>query len=126
MITAFSWIARFASGRMRSSRFGRAWKSHAASRPRLEPLEGRVVPSTAYQVIDLGSLGGRNAEATAINNQGEVVGYSDTSHFTTRAFRDIHRKMISLGSALRRAIDCHEYQQSGTDRRRRRLIEAGR
>ena len=37
------------------------------------------MPSTTYQVIDLGSLGGRNAEATAINNQGEVVGYSDTS-----------------------------------------------
>ena len=68
--------------------------------PRLERLEGRVVPSIAYQVIDLGSLGGRNAEATAINNQGEVVGSSDTRGTATYAFRDIHGKMISLGSKL--------------------------
>ena len=100
MVTAFPWNARFSCGRIRTTRRGCAWKSHAASQPRLEPLEGRVVPSIAYQVIDLGSLGGRGAEATALNNQGEVVGYSDTSHFATYAFRDIHGKMISLGSTL--------------------------
>ena len=94
------WIARFSSRRTRSSRCGGAWKRRAARRPRLESLESRVVPSIAYQVIDLGSLGGRNAEATAINNQGEVVGYSETSHFKTYAFRDVRRKMISLGSNL--------------------------
>ena len=59
-----------------------------------------MVPSTTYQVIDLGSLGGRNAEATALNNQGEVVGYSDARGSATYAFRDVHGKMISLGSTL--------------------------
>ena len=100
MIPSFTSIARFSSRCGRSLRRSGAWKVCAASRPRLEPLEGRVVPSTTYQVIDLGSLGGRNAEATAVNNQGEVVGYSDARGSATYAFRDIHWKMISLGSTL--------------------------
>ena len=100
MSITFSWIARFSVGCLRGTWRGGAWKRRPTRQPRLESLEGRVVPSTTYQVIDLGSLGGRNAEAAAINNQGEVVGYSDTKGATTYAFRDIHGKMISLGSTL--------------------------
>jgi probable HAF family extracellular repeat protein len=100
MTMTFSRIGRFSGGFLRSTRRGGVGKRRSTRQPRLESLEGRVVPSTAYQVINLGTLGGRNAEATAINNQGQVVGYSDTSQFTTRAFRDIHRNMISLGSLL--------------------------
>ena len=101
MITAFSWIARFSSGCMRSSRRGGAWKRRAASRPRLEPLEGRVVPSTSYKVIDLGTLGGMYAAPYALNDSGEVVGSSDTSgDRASYAFRDSHGKMMSLGSLL--------------------------
>ena len=98
--TTFSWIARFSVGSSRGRRRGGAWKRRSTHEPRLESLEGRVVPSTTYQVIDLGSLGGRNAESTAINNQGEVVGYSDARGSASYAFRDIHGKMISLGSTL--------------------------
>ena len=71
-------ISRFAMGT--TQRFGRAGppKRRAASKPHLEPLEGRVVPSTAYKIIDLGNLGGGFAEAFGLNDQGEVVGYSKT------------------------------------------------
>ncbi len=100
MTMTFSWIARFSGDCLRRRRRGGAWKLRPTRQPRLESLEGRVVPSTTYQVIDLGSLGGRNAEATALNNQGEVVGYSDARGSATYAFRDVHGKMISLGSTL--------------------------
>ena len=100
MFAAFSWICAFPRRSHAKCMVRQEINSRAGSQPRIEPLEGRVVPSTNYTVIDLGTLGGRGAEAAVLNNQGEVVGSSETSHFTTRAFLDIHGKMTSLGSLL--------------------------
>ena len=101
MITGCLWIERLLGGTMRRSRSGGAWKKRAASQPRLEPLEGRAVPSTAYTVVNLGSLGGRNAESMALNDKGVVVGSSDVQYRGTYAFRDAHGKMTSLGTLFR-------------------------
>ena len=40
----------------------------------------------AYSVFDLGTLGGASLTATALNNQGQVVGYGITSSGSTQAF----------------------------------------
>jgi probable HAF family extracellular repeat protein len=50
-------------------------------------------------MIDLGTLGGTSAEATAINNRGTIVGWADTSgNLTERAFMETNGKMTDLGS----------------------------
>jgi probable HAF family extracellular repeat protein len=101
MNISFSWIGHITSGFLRSSRCAGRWKRRAANRPKVESLEGRVVPSAAYKIIDLGTLGGTFAEPFALNNSGEVVGYSYTKGDLARyAFRDSHSKMSSLGSLL--------------------------
>ena len=84
--------------RMRSSWRSGAEKRCAASKPCLEPLEGRAVPSTAYNIVELGNLGGGAADATALNNRGEVVGYSKTRTGAGDGFLYRNGKMKSLGS----------------------------
>ncbi len=99
MNIAFSWIGHITSGCRRSSRCAGRWKRRAANRPQVESLEGRVVPSTAYKIIDLGNLGG-TAEAFGLNDQGEVVGYSKTTKGAWDAFVYKNGKMKSLGSLM--------------------------
>ena len=61
-----------------------------------------VVAPPGYQVIDLGSFGGRDtygSSANAINDRGQVVGYSGTSNgLSLHAFRWEKGKMTDLGT----------------------------
>jgi probable HAF family extracellular repeat protein len=66
-----------------------------------ETLERRVLLSAAYTFTDLGTLGGSQSEALAINAQGDVVGESITASGKTQAFLWLSstRQMIDLGIA---------------------------
>jgi probable HAF family extracellular repeat protein len=67
------------------------------SAPRLEPLEDRRLMS--YAVINLGSLGGTVSVPLALDNRGEVVGYSSTAgNETAHAFLERKGRMIDLGT----------------------------
>ncbi len=61
---------------------------------------------------DIGSLGGPRAVATAINNQGTIVGYSDTADIDTHAFiyrdGDISPLGLLPGGTLAEALDINE------------------
>jgi probable HAF family extracellular repeat protein len=47
--------------------------------------------------IGLGSLGGQSTEAMAINDVGQIVGWSDVNDVTFHAFVWQHRKLTDLG-----------------------------
>ena len=62
-----------------------------------------ALPSSAqtpprYTVTDLGSLGGQECAATGLNNQGQVVGQSKTSHGQKHAFIWSQSKIRDLGT----------------------------
>ncbi len=99
-VAGWSGISRVSTGRTRRFAGAGPPKRRAASQPCVEPLEGRVVPSTAYQIVDLGNLGGGTSEAFGLNDQGEVVGYSKTRKGADDAFVYKNGKMKSLGSLL--------------------------
>ena len=97
MITASSLISCLWRGCAPGSRRGGARKRRAASQPRLELLEGRVVLSSGYKLTDLGTLGGGMSWPTGLNNRGQVVGWSYTvDNSYERAFVDSRGKMRSL------------------------------
>ena len=64
----------------------------------LECLESRVLLASDYRIIDLGTLGGDTSVATAINERGQVVGYSTNADGQTRAFLYSNGRMRSIGS----------------------------
>lgn len=45
----------------------------------------RAAASTSYRITDLGTLGGTNSQAVAINDSGQVVGQSDLASGDTHA-----------------------------------------
>ena len=47
---------------------------------------------------DLGTLGGKNSSATAINASGEIVGYADLSNGNLHAFIDANGSMTDIGT----------------------------
>jgi probable HAF family extracellular repeat protein len=49
-------------------------------------------------MFDLGTLGGRNSEASDINESGDIVGWSDTASGGTHAFVYRDGKMLDLGT----------------------------
>jgi probable HAF family extracellular repeat protein len=53
---------------------------------------------TAYEVVDLGTLGGGQSEATAINDMGQVVGYSQVEDGKHHAFLWSGGAMTDLGT----------------------------
>ena len=58
----------------------------------------RAGASDAYEIIDLGTLGGDRSHAYGINNRGQVVGYSHTSSGAQRAFLWENGEMTDLGT----------------------------
>ncbi len=53
-----------------------------------------------YQVIDLGTLGGASSTAQALNDKGQVVGWSETASGTRHAFIYDHGMMQDLGTLV--------------------------
>src|SRR5438477_9429202 len=51
-----------------------------------------------YAITDLGTLGGTASSATAINNNGQVVGYSSLADGSTHAFLYSAGAMVDLGT----------------------------
>src|ERR1051326_931950 len=52
----------------------------------MEVLEPRRLMRTYYTVTDLGTLGGAGSGATAVNDSGQIIGYSDTTGRSYHAF----------------------------------------
>ena len=53
---------------------------------------------TRWVITDLGTLGGKESEAVAINERGQIAGWSDTKSGNSHAFLWQRRKMTDLGS----------------------------
>jgi probable HAF family extracellular repeat protein len=63
----------------------------------LEGLEERCLLS-GFSITDLGTLGGNDSRAAALNQQGDVVGQSTTASGATHAFLYTDGEMIDLGT----------------------------
>jgi probable HAF family extracellular repeat protein len=80
--------------------FGKTGKRNRV-RPRahmfVEMLEARDVPSS-FSIVDLGTLGGANSYASAINASGVVVGQAQTAARTSDAIVWTNGAMTDLGA----------------------------
>jgi probable HAF family extracellular repeat protein len=78
-----------------------AGRKRPASQPKLEALEGRQLLSGAYNITDLGTLGGIDSSPTGLNDRGQEVGWSYVSgNVFQNAFIASHGRMTALGSLL--------------------------
>jgi probable HAF family extracellular repeat protein len=55
----------------------------------------------AYQITDLGTLGGAESEAYGLNNRGQVVGWSDTGRLTTGGYPTGHAFLWSRAAGMK-------------------------
>ena len=62
----------------------------------LDPVDD--LSTGLYHVIPLGTLGGAQSWATALNESGEIVGYSEMSDGSTHAFLYSDGQMVDLGT----------------------------
>ncbi len=60
-------------------------------------------------MTDLGTLGGRNSVAVAINDKGAVVGASLTSTSASHGFVDLHGRMVDLNCLIPRGIGLRDH-----------------
>jgi probable HAF family extracellular repeat protein len=71
---------------------------HSTTRLSVQQMEDRCLPST-YTLTDLGTLGGSpGGQAYAINEAGQVVGYTNTATSQTHAFLWTDGVMTDLGT----------------------------
>jgi probable HAF family extracellular repeat protein len=63
----------------------------------INPAPAHATPTWTYRTVELGSLGGGQSEATAVNDRGQVVGYSQTAAGPFHPFLWQHGTMTDLG-----------------------------
>src|SRR6185369_7866059 len=69
---------------------------------------------SGYSILDLGTLGGSSSYVSAINDRGQVVGYSETSSGETHAFlwkKGTMTDLGTLGGGASEAADINKFGQ---------------
>jgi probable HAF family extracellular repeat protein len=70
-------------------------------------------PPQGFSVVDLGTLGGAESEARAINNNGQIVGYAFNSLGKRRAFLYNNGQMSDLGTFGGAESEAYDINDSG-------------
>ncbi|HEY0428140.1 MAG TPA: Ig-like domain-containing protein, partial [Pyrinomonadaceae bacterium] len=70
-------------------------------------------PPTGFSVTNLGTLGGTESEARAINNNGQIVGYSFNASQKRRAFLYSNNQMTDLGTLGGLESEANDINDSG-------------
>ena len=70
-------------------------------------------PPTGFSVTNLGTLGGTESEARAINNNGQIVGYSFNASQKRRAFSYNNGQMSDLGTLGGADSEANDINDSG-------------